>query len=169
MAVKDEFVNITYALVNGASASLIGFTEIVSGMTILEKVAWIIHRVEFYFLASTLELIIAVGDSIEAGLCTDNTITSMDESKPGIVVAFEVMPNDMGTPASAWMANQPFIRDFTGLPGKGILCAPKPLYAFIRGVSIATAPSCGMRVYFTYKQMKGEDYLQLLESTRMYM
>jgi len=61
----------------------------------------------------------------------------------------------------------PFVRDFSGLPGGGLIIAPRPLFVAVKGNSLATAVTASLRAYFTVINLSADEYLELVDFYRI--
>ena len=71
-----------------------------------------------------------------------------------------------GTPATSIILTRPWIHDFTALPGGGLIVPATNLYAAIVGEGLASAAYMRTSLYFTYRELKPEEYWELVEATR---
>lgn len=162
----DRFANRIYASATETVAGTLVFSEINTNMSIFDKQAFVLHRLEYYPRTEDLNLMVSNADYIEYSLTASNTLSSLDLSNPAVIDVHRIgcwFSTAVGHEATF----QPFSRDFTGLPGGGLICAPRPLYLAVRGVSLAAVVSVTMRAYFSILEMTAEDYLDLVDFYRV--
>jgi hypothetical protein len=145
------------------------FTKVEMGISIADKLAWVIARIEYmiehfddvYFntKADNLKVGLAVSQSFTAAQCYVNNELIVDMMK------FE--RDDYGTAASGHLNIQPVIHDFSTLPGGGIIVPPSPLYLFAVGTGLAAITSNMIRIYYTLRELAADEYIELVESRRV--
>jgi len=59
------------------------------------------------------------------------------------------------------------VRDFSSLPGGGLLTLPNPLYLAVQGESLASAVTVRARIHFSRMDMEAENWIELVEQTRL--
>jgi len=161
----DSFSNVAAVLVNGASATDLGYAKFNFPFSVLDKTALVISRIEYW---PSLGLLVGDGDSIAMALVAAKTIVDIDDqSDPSIVDSVTFQSYAHGTPANLSIHHLPYYRDFSSQPGGGLIVAPNPLSAAIKGASVASAPQGWLRFYYTYMQVTPEEYWQLVESRRV--
>ena len=107
-------------------------------------------------------------DRTVVGLSTSSAVTNInDQSDPQIIDSARFTRVDFGAAASGFLLHQPLIKDFSSLPGGGILCAPSPLYGIIQSVGASDYLSVWVKLFYTYMELKVEEYWQLVESRRI--
>jgi len=164
---KDIFANIAYGSAIETAAGTMAYGEITSGIAMFEKKAWLISRVEYSFGIGKLALLVAEADYIQAGITVSNKLTGFDLSDPALIDSVSIGELDFGTPANAVLPREPWVNDYSGLQGGGILIAPNPIYVAIFGYSLAAVAYVEARIYFTYVDLKPEEYWELVESRRL--
>lgn len=166
MAEKDEFVNQAYLAVTESGTNTLTFSKLETGISIHEKVGWVIARVD-YSLPISSGNFTAEGDGVLFGLSTSDAIAAVSLGSSAVIDYNEITRRDMGTAASGIVMVQPFTKDFSKLPGGGILVPPNPLFTWVQGVSLAGAMALKARMFYTVKQLKLEDFWELVELRRM--
>jgi len=163
----DSYANMAALSMTEAGANTQTTTKFAFPFSIMDKMALIIHRLEYDFtnLGTALG---AAADRLYLGIACAATISSpADPTDPLLLDAMRVTRYDFGTAGSAEMIAQPFTKDFTNLPGGGLLVAPNPLYGLIQGSGAAAAGTGTIRLYYTYMELSADDYWQLVESRRI--
>ncbi|GAH07378.1 unnamed protein product, partial [marine sediment metagenome] len=72
-----------------------------------------------------------------------------------------------GTAGTALILRKPFTKDFSSLPGGGILVPPNPIYIFAKGNALGSARTVTCRIFYTVRILKAEDFWELVELRRM--
>lgn len=166
-SVSDAYANKFYGTVVESAANTLTFAEIQTNVDVFSKIAWVLHRLEWYVPAATRGLVSANDDVISMALCSSNGLTSLALNLPGVVDLMELQDMTAGAPANFQLVTAPLIRDFTGMPGGGLIIAPRPLYIAVKGVSLATACTVSVRGYFTVRQLSAEEYIDLVDFYRI--
>ena len=165
--VADQYANKFYGTVTETALNTLTFAEIHTNVNIFTKIAWILNRLEWYVPPSSLALIVATADTLEMALCASDNINALGLDNPSVIDTFRIgvmAPTDVTGMIEARM---PVIRDFTNMPGGGIIIAPRPLYVAAKGDSLASAASVAVRGYFRQIEMKSDEYLELIDFYRI--
>jgi len=163
----DLFSQEFYIQVVESAANTLTYQQLTTGAALFERRAMVIHRLEFNLLASTVGLILDESDYIIFGLSTSGQMTSVDLSDPNVIVYTRRGRSKFGTAASGWDYMMPHIIDWTGLPGGGKIVPAFPVYGFVQGTSLASACTVRIRGAFTAKVLKPEEYIELVEASRI--
>jgi hypothetical protein len=164
---KDQYANIAYGNAIEAVAGNMAFGEIHSGVSMFDKVAWLISRIEYNVALGYVNLILDQSDAIYMGLVTSNSLTTFALDQQAVLDYKALQESDFGTPANAILYEQPMTRDFSTLPGGGLLVPPNPIYMAVQGISLAAVARVMCRIYFTYVELKPEEYWELVEARRL--
>lgn len=166
MPEQDEFVNQAYLSVTESAGSTLTFAKLETGISIYEKVGWLISRMD-YNIDLTNTALAASGDALQFGLSVSNTFATPSMADMAVLDFNEGMRADYGTAANAIIHLNPRTKTFADLPGRGLLVAPNPIYLWALGVSIAGAQTVTARMFYTVKKLKPEEFWELVESRRM--
>lgn len=164
-----EYTNIAHIAVTESAANTLTFQKLETGISVNQKVAWIIHKLE-YFLAGcvTSAIFDTSADSWLGGLVASNALTDLsDQSNPAVLDSLQIRRIDLGTAASGMFFVSPIIKDFSMLPGGGLLIPPVPLYAAAKGTSLGAATTTRLRLYYSQIELKTDEFWQLLEMYRL--
>lgn len=161
---KDEYANLVFDEVTESVVNTLTFESIDLGLTILQKVALLIHSVEYTDFWGYLA---AAGDSVIFGLAASNSFATPSPAERSIITFQNRTMVDYGTAGNNIVWTEPVKEDFSTFPGGGLLVVPKPLFLFVKGANLATPAHVTVRIYFTIKELKDAEYLELLE-TRAY-
>ena len=160
----DKYVNTAFAQVTESAANTLTFDQIQTGIALMQKVAWKIERIEWYW--GSKHLLVADDDYLQAALVTSNQMTGIALSDPAVVDLMEWHVDIQGTAASAQQYVIPEHREFTALSGGGLLIPANPLFICAEGSSLGVATTVSCRIRYTLIELKADEYWQLLEGTR---
>lgn len=163
--IKDMYSNYILAEVEESGANTLTFEELPQITTLLEKKAFLINRVDYDL---PLNLLIAGGDTIEYGLSLSNKWTDPELTEATIVNYNKHRTVEIGTGASGFDYDSTVSRDFSTLPGGGILIPTRPLYLFVLGTNLGGPATVGMKLYFTVIELDPSQYWDLVESLQAY-
>lgn len=164
---NDAFANLANVEVTESAANTLTFQKLDSGAGIFEKMAMIIHRVEYAPAVSTIQLLVAAGDLFNFAWTTSNQITGLAKDKAQVIDNL-VLGADIngGAPQNMNIMNLPIVHDFANLPGGGLIVPVTNLYCAIMGASVASPGYLRSSLFFTYRSLKAEEYWELVEATR---
>lgn len=164
---QDRYANMATIVVTESAANTLTYKKLETGFSIFEKMAWIIHRIEYIMD----ERFNSTADTLDIALMAANTRTTIADSgtftDPAVLDKVKWVRTDIGTAASGFYFTQPqIVKDFTDLPGGGILVPPTPLYGAAQGTGLAAASTNVIRFFYTVTELSTEDYWQLVEARR---
>lgn len=168
MATKqtDEFANKFYGTVTESAANTLTFSEIPTQVNTFQKVGWVIHKLEWYIPYATLALMVDTADGMQLALTSSNKATALALSDPIVIDLLEI--TQLLRSAVGYNYFQfPFIRDFTSMPGGGLIVAPRPLFVAAKGVGLATVGTYAVRGHFTARELSAEEYIELVDFYRI--
>lgn len=162
----DKYANLAAMTLNMTVANTAVFEKFDFPFSIMDKVALLISRVEYWFTALNQ---LDTGQDYVVGALTvsKNTSSLVDIEDPTIIDSMRIMRIDIGTAASGFFFTQPFTRDFSTLPGGGLLVAPNPLYLAVSSSAAGGVMGCSFRMYYTAVDLNPDEYWQLVESRRI--
>lgn len=161
-----EFANKAYGSVTESAANTLTFSQIQTNVSIMEKVAWVISRIEWVFTAAQIALLVDDGDAYEVALCGSSKISTLSLSDPMVIDYFNI--RKFVSTAVGWGYIAPmWIREFSALPGGGLIVAPNPLYLAVKGTGLASAGGVSARIYWARLEVSPDQYLELLDFYRM--
>jgi hypothetical protein len=164
---SDKFANYAIVYAEEPSANHLTFKKLETGISLNEKVAWVINRIE-YFVGGLNEAIFNTDtDALNYGLSVSNSFSTASHREDTIIDFNIVQRLDYGTPANSNLFVRPQVKDLASMPGGGIIVPPVPLYLFIQGSGLAYADSVTARIHYTLMELALEDYWQLVESRRV--
>lgn len=168
MATKktDTFANIAAVRVQESAANTPTTSKFQFPFSIMDKMALIISRIEYWWSSSSV--FDTTGDACTFGLVTASSPSdASNQADPTVIDSMVIQRRDLGTAASGFYFTMPFIKDFSSLPGGGILVAPAPLYAYIGASGASSAGTCWVKLFYTYIELSTDEYWQLVESRRI--
>ena len=166
MAGKSSYADKFYGSVIESAANTLTFGEIMTNISIMEKWAWILHRLEWSMDLASYDEVSGVGDMLEMALTMSNRISSLSFADAAVIDKCQQMIV-VETAVGIQREQFPLIRDFTTLPGGGLIIPPRPLYIGVKGTSLANACFVEVRGYYTPIQVSGEAYYDLLDAYRL--
>lgn len=162
----DQFCNKFFASVTESAANTLTFEEIQTNVEVFSKQAWIINRLEWYVPKATFDLVINTADMIDMALTGSNNIADLGLNNAAVIDRLTLHVREATAVGFAYR-EQPLIRDFSALPGGGLIVAPRPLYAAIVGTSLTAVGTAQLRGYFQTKQLTPDEYLELVDFYRI--
>lgn len=163
---KDQFANFAIITVTESAANTLTFKKLETGISIQDKVAWIVNRVEFLVEEFNATVFNATGDFALFGLSVSNSFSNVAVSEVSILDYNRVSRIDLGAAASGFFKYEPFVKDFSSMPSGGLLVPPTPLYLFAQGESLTAALRVTCRLYYTTLSLSVDQYWELVEARR---
>lgn len=164
---KDQFANLAVITVIESAANTLTFKKLETGISLMDKVAWIINRIEYLVSDLTSTQFNASADSLKIGLSVSNAFSSADFNEPSILDLNLYQRIDWGAAASGVMTLTPFIKDFSSMPSGGIIVPPVPLYLFAKGNNLVGASTVVARLWYTLLPLATDQYWELVEARRV--
>ncbi len=162
----DSFANKMYGAVTESGANTLTFAEINTNVSVFDKAAFILHRLEWFIPSTDVDKIIAAADKITCALTSSQNTVTLGLDNPAVIDLLEVAIA-VQTGVGYTQNVMPFIRDFSNLPGGGLIIAPRPLFLAVKGTSLASAVHAECRAYFTVKSLSADEYLELVDFYRI--
>lgn len=164
---KDKFAN--QALIRCVESALntLTFKKLETGISLFDKVAWVISRIEYLLGVANFGYFNATADTLAFGITTVDTLTTLDIANSAVVDYNYVGRLDLGAAASGAFAFQPFVKDFSQLPGGGLIMPPNPIYLAAVGSGLTAATTVVAKLFYTQIQLKPEEFWELVEARRM--
>jgi hypothetical protein len=146
------------------------FEEIRLGMNLFDKVGLIIHRLEYRLSQGSYQELVVVADNAVLALTSSDQLTSLSELQADVIdmITLEVNHVLNANGETLLIQDFPLVHDFCDMPGGGLLVPPKPLYLGANSAGFAAALTCYIRIYFTIRKLSDTDYLELLETRRVF-
>lgn len=163
---SDQFCNTAILRVTESAANTLTFAKLESATSLFEKVAFLVSRLEWYTAAA--QLMGTAADAITFGLTVSNQIAGIEEGYTEVVDTNEIALMGIGALAGFLLYQEPnIIKDFSNLPGKGILVPPNPLYIAAKGTGLGAAATVYCRMFYTVLQLTPDQYWELVETRRV--
>jgi len=164
---NDQFANLAILTVTESAANTLTFKKLETGISLSEKVAWIINKIEYTAASVLAANFNGDGDSLSFGLAVSNSFTAADIREQLIIDWNAIIRRDFGTAASMEPQMWPAVKDFSSMPSGGILVPPVPLYIFAAGSGLVSATNVYARIYYTLLKLSIDQYWELVESRRV--
>lgn len=164
---KDTYANFAYFFVTESAANTLTWAklEIATGSLLDKKFGLLINRfdVEMY----PYSILNSDGDTFTLGVSVSNSITDLSLSRPEVIMREIWTRVDYGAAASGILVDRLKVRDFSTMPGGGILVPADRLYIGAVGSGCGAVGNAVARMYYTVVELSSEDYWQLVESRRI--
>ena len=163
---NDTFANFAAVRVAESAANTFTATKFAFPFSIMDKMALIISRIEYWL--QTPDSPNSTADTISMGISASAVLAdTSNQADPLIIDNMYMMRVDYGTAANGTIYQAPYIKDFSNLVGGGLLVAPSPLYAWIVGSGTSKVNSAWFKLFYTYIELATDEYWQLVESRRI--
>lgn len=163
----DVYANMAYLAVLESAANTLTFAKLqIAYPSLLDKkYGLLINRCDIEFASlSTLD---ASGEAVDIALTVSEGISSLSLANPEVLIREKFSRFDLGAAASGVFVEFPLTRDFSTMPGGGILVPADRLFVAVKGTSLNAAMNAWIRLYYTIQVLSSEDYWQLVESRTM--
>jgi len=167
MATKDKFPNVATIQVVESAANTLTFKKLETGISLFEKVAWIIHRIEYLVTAGTFTGMASTGDLIEFGLTATDQMASLSVVNAAMIDYQMRLRFDWGANPDVEMMELPWVIDLSTLPMGGIIVPPNPLYLGVKGTGMGVAATLTAKFFYTTYVLAADDYWELVEARRI--
>lgn len=162
----DTFANLAAVCPTETAAGTAAYLKFAFPFSIMDKMGLVINRIEYW--PGNLNALNSSTDNIVFGLSISSSITDLnDQSNPAIVDSGRIQRIDIGTAASGLLIEEPVVKDFSSLPGGGLLVAPNPLYGFVQSTGASGGMLAWIKLFYTYMELSADEYWQLVESRRI--
>lgn len=167
----DKYANIAALAVDESVAGTVALSQINTGISIKDKLAWLINRIEWQPLSVNATQFNGTGDYLMYGICSaadydPPAVPSYGD--PALIDYNRIMRKDIGTAATGWWKDDTQVKDFSNLPGGGMLVPAVGIYTFVKGSGLAGVAGVRGRMFFTILELGTEDYWELVQSYRIY-
>ncbi len=162
----EKYVNIANIYMAESAANTLTFRQLQTGIAVFAKTAMLVHRIEYRVTPASLTQMANVADELRVALVTTTSLVDLITQAAGITDMMEWKTQISGAPATQVWYNEPIVHEFGNLPSKGLLMPGTSVYGAIKGVSMTNPCVAYMRLYFSYMEMKGDDYFELVQATQ---
>lgn len=166
--VVDKYPNIINVTLTESAAGTLTFTDLNIGFSAFDRIGLLIHRLEYYPENNLLDSLVADTDFVHFGVAASNQLADINADERAVIDVVRLKAILEGAAATLFFTTLPIVRDYTAMPGGGILVAPRPLYGAVVAGGMAAAINVQLRMYFTTVDMADADYFELLESRQFY-
>ena len=163
---EEKYVNQAFLSVTESAANTLTFNKLETGISIYEKVGWVIARLDYFFITAIAQFV-ADGAAFSYGISAMDSLTDVGLNRAAVIDTNSTSRRDWGVAASGGLRTIPYTKTFADLPGGGLLVPPSPLYVFGMGVGLAAAQEVQVRMFYTAVKLKAEDFWELVEQRRM--
>lgn len=153
--------------VTESAANTLTFKKLETGVSIQDRIAWIVTRLEWFHAAFAASIFNGDGDNLTLCLSTSNALASLSQTDANILHMVEISRRDFGTAANAMMVIRPLTIDLSTMPGGGLVLLPNPLYAGAVGSGLASATTNTLRMYYTTQELSDSDFMSLVNARRL--
>jgi len=162
-AKKDMFVNHALERITMSAANTLTYQQLNFGVGQFQGVALVIHRIEYWISYATLQGLQATTDLIQIALTQSSNLGDLNMTHPEIID--EVLASGQGASLEPhYVPGSNFTKDFTNLPGGGLLVAANPIFIGMTTAGMGAAGSADVKIYFTFKELADKDYIELIQS-----
>jgi len=168
--VQDKFSNIASISVLESAANTLTYKKLETGVSMFEKYAWIINRIEYFFPVDAA-VFNATTDTLALALMANNVratiLTAATFQDMSVLDMIWISRQDYGAAASGGMNVLPLVKDFSQLPGGGLIVPPAPLYGAAQGTGLVSASQSVIKIYYTVLELAADEYWELVEARRL--
>jgi len=164
---KDKFPNMAVISVTESALNTLTFKKLETGISLFEKVAWVIHRIEYLITAASYGYFDAAGDTLEIALAATDQMSSLSITNAAVIDYQYIARLALGAAATGLFMESPLVRDLSTLPMGGVIVPPNPLYLGVKGTSLTAATTVTARFFYTTYPLSPDDYWELVEARRI--
>jgi hypothetical protein len=142
--------------------------EVQIGVSLFDKVGLLLHKVEYDLWVSSMAQLRDVSNLYQVGLVSSTNVNGGNFTmlNPDVIDTLILIPVQDEAPTARIVYQSPVTRDFTGLPGGGILIAPRPLYVALDTNGFSAVAATIARITFSLVSLSDAEYLELLQTRR---
>jgi len=163
----DKFATQAILTPTESAANTLTFEKLETGVSVYDRIGWVIQRIEWRMSAATQALFNGTGDLLTMALTLTNSLTALNDDNPALIAIRKWQRTDFGTAASASIEPLTWIDDYSTLAGGGLLCLPNPIYSAVLGTGLSGAASVFIRVFFVTVQLDDKDYFNLVQARQL--
>jgi len=153
--------------VTESGANTLTFEKLETGLSVYDKIGWVIARIEWRMSSGNFALFNASADLLTMALTVTNSLTTLSDDNPAILAIKRIARVDLGTAASGMFEPLDYVSDYSTLPGGGLLTLPNPLYMGLVGGSLTGAATVVTRIFFKSITLSDADYTNLMQSRQL--
>jgi len=167
----DRFCNIYKNYVQADTAT-VAFTEWPTGYKLKDGYAFLLHQIDYQFNITGMNAAsLLASKSLVMGLGTNNQITlaqMIANTDDSIIDRYLLLHTEgqVGTLANVRYGHfcEARSKDFTNLPGGGLLFAPSKLYLFVGNDTLGVTIQGFFKLFWTMLKIDSATYQELYES-----
>lgn len=163
----DKFANMALLTTVESAANTLTFKKLETGISLTEKVAWVINRIEYILSGFTSANFAADADGVQFGLSVSNAFATPTLNEVTILDFNQLHVTIVGAVVSKEWHQQPTIKDFASMPSGGIIVPPTPLYGWVLGQALTSAITVNARIWYTLLELATDQYWELVEARRV--
>jgi len=167
MAKETLFSSTALIQVTESAAGTLTFRKLETGISVYDKLGWVISRIEWKPLVSSLAALDADSSSLSAALVLTDTLTALNDTNPAILAKRVWATKLNGTAATSQLLGIPWVDDFSTLPGGGYLTLPNPLYLAVQSAGDSQTATITARIWFQAIPMSDQEYFNLVQSRQL--
>jgi hypothetical protein len=168
--ISDKFANMATIICTESAANTLTYKKLETSIGTFEKIAWVIHRLEYHLYGAST-VFGSADDTVTCALMTGNVRTTIQDASTftdvSVLDLASIARVDFGTAGSGFFTTRPISKDLSGLPSGGLIVPPTPLYGAIQGSGMGAATTMVIRVYYTILELATEEYWELVEARRL--
>lgn len=164
---EDKYANFAIVSVVQAAINTLAFKKLETGISLTEKVAWVLNRIEYWLNPQTVAQFGGDGDILLYGLSLSSAWATAQISEITIIDFNALLYSLAGAATSHNWVNKPVIKSFADMPGGGILIPPNPLYLFCSSSGLGAVADVTARIHYTLKTLAVDEYWELVEARRV--
>jgi hypothetical protein len=154
------YSNRAYGEVTMSAANTLTFAAIQMAVGMFQGIAMLIHRINWRPAITTMREMIAATDSLQFAITSSNRLTSIvDVSEPAIIDQMHFI----GIGANTALEKEPYVTDWSQLPGGGKLIPANPLFIAANSGGFGAAGTVRAEILFTFVSLADRDYLELIQ------
>jgi len=159
----DQFANRAIVELTMSAANTETFEQINFGVGLFQGVGLVLHRVEYVLDRASLTELVGNSDEVRLAITTRDSLTSLMPVSQDVICYWETAIH--GQPAASQENYYlPFVRDFSDLPGTGLIMPANPLFFAMDTVGFVAAGYASCILYYTFKELSDKDYIELIQT-----
>lgn len=159
---QERFAQYAFLALTESAANTLTSLKLETGLTVADKRAWLISRIEYTL---PLGLLVGSADGIEFGIAAVQA-SVMDlplSTDQGVLDYNNVGVGVWGAAANAQVYDTRHIRDWSQLPGGGLLTSGHSIYAWVKGTSLASACSVYVKIWYQTLELANDEFWDLVQ------
>jgi hypothetical protein len=162
----DKFANMALITTVESAPNTLTFKKLETGISMTEKVAWVISRVEYIMGCFKASQFAQDGDQVEYGLSLSNAWATPQVVETTII-DYNLVTLGLWSSVGVKLTREPHEKSFASMPSGGIIVPPTPFYAWVKGTALTSAVTLSCRIWYTLLPLAIDQYWELVESRRV--